>query len=180
MRTQVSKVGAWAGEPEPTGETTSSWSIPVYVPNGSELPVWADTVGIDVQPGMFITAASPAPSELVREAAAGAVHIRGGRASTSLGAVAPAETRNKQFIYDLGVDMLRPAAYVRRVVITDAAGYQWETRVDKPGLQGLSGGNARTAKPAPGRRGSDAPPRRQRPVRELHGLVGDGRRAGVE
>jgi hypothetical protein len=42
----VSKVGAWTGAPEQMGEELSSWTIPVLIRNGSELPVRVNAVDL--------------------------------------------------------------------------------------------------------------------------------------
>lgn len=39
LRAQIAKVGGWTGAPEREGDEAYSWSIPVWVRNGSELPV---------------------------------------------------------------------------------------------------------------------------------------------
>lgn len=48
LRAQVSKVGAWIGTVEQMDEKTGSWTIPVLIRNGSELPVRVDSVDVAV------------------------------------------------------------------------------------------------------------------------------------
>jgi hypothetical protein len=50
-RGQVSKVGAWTGEPVQTEEMDEEpglWMVPVLVRNGSELPVRVDALDLDI------------------------------------------------------------------------------------------------------------------------------------
>jgi hypothetical protein len=47
---QVSKVGVWTGRPWKPLKEMDSWQAPVYIRNGSELPVRVDTADVTVQP----------------------------------------------------------------------------------------------------------------------------------
>jgi hypothetical protein len=67
------------------------------------------------------------------------------------GTIAPEDTKNIGYPYDKNIgypyeqkavfDQPQPLmASITRVVVTDAAGYQWEMRRAKPGLPGVSSG----------------------------------------
>ena len=54
LRAQVSKVGAWVGTVEPTGEGTGSWMIRMLIRNGSELPVGVSAVDLAIRPWGYV------------------------------------------------------------------------------------------------------------------------------
>jgi hypothetical protein len=49
LRGQVSKVGAWVDTVEQQNEETGSWTIPVLIRNGSELPVKVDNLDLTIR-----------------------------------------------------------------------------------------------------------------------------------
>ena len=53
LRGQVERVAPWAEPPRRLQETRAGvwWSVSVFVRNGSELPVFVDSVGVDVRLG---------------------------------------------------------------------------------------------------------------------------------
>lgn len=135
LRTQVSKVGAWTGQPRRTDEVTSSWTIPLLVRNGSELPVWVNAVGMNIDPGQVVRSQTVrrVRGVPVAEEAPESDRLRRTQFHTSPGAVAPGETWQKEITFDPGAHTRHLAAAVYHVAIIDTAGHQWEMR---PGAAG--------------------------------------------
>jgi hypothetical protein len=65
LRAQVSKVGAWVETPKTIYPESDSWTVPVRVRNGSELPVRVDTIDLVIRPWGYgrVLAAPEATSE---------------------------------------------------------------------------------------------------------------------
>jgi len=61
LRAQVSKVGAWIGTVEQMDEKTGSWTIPVLIRNGSELPVRVDSVDVAARARRLLELRPPVP-----------------------------------------------------------------------------------------------------------------------
>jgi hypothetical protein len=118
------------------GTDPGSWTITVLIRNGSELPVWVDSVDVTVRPwGYERVLGMPEGTAEVDYYAAkrfGDSH----EAHLAPGTVAPAETRSVEYSYqpEAAVDRPEPPKVsVTRAVIADAAGYQWELRSGKVG-----------------------------------------------
>lgn len=137
LREQVSKVGVWTDKPHWTGEAEQwhdrwgTWVIPVLIRNGSELPVRVDAVDLTLQVYEFgrISVAADGTSKPEYFG-----HPK--RVSITPGTVAPGESRSEVCASpaETAVDQeLSLMASITRVVITDAAGYQWETRSGQKG-----------------------------------------------
>jgi hypothetical protein len=133
LREQVSKVGAWVGTVEQTGEET--WAIPALIRNGSELPirvnavdlaVWSVGVG-RVLVGREGTNEFGYPRDTKYDRRYPAVFPPG--------SVVPGDTWSFEFHYPQTIPSQpeAPVAAIMRVVIGDAAGYQWEIRSTKAG-----------------------------------------------
>ena len=136
LRGQVSKVGGWAGTPEQDGEEARSWSIPVWVRNGSELPVRIDVLDLTIRPWGYkrVLAAPEGTSE--PEYYMDKVFRNSYQAHFAPGTIAPGDTWGAYHGYKAGTLFDRPQppmTFIARVVITDAAGYQWERRSGKAG-----------------------------------------------
>jgi hypothetical protein len=143
LREQVGKVGAWTGTPEQQDDTPAlpvngrpSWSIPVRVRNGSDLPVQVDAVDLVIQPWGYMLTQPPKPTRGVEYP----VQKKTGDSNPdhfTPGTVAPGDTwsgTSKSYYAEGQFDQPNPPmASVIRVVVTDAAGYQWEIRSAKPG-----------------------------------------------
>jgi hypothetical protein len=121
LREQVSKVGGWAGAPEQQqmGAEPRIWTIPVFIRNGSGLPVRVDAFDLAARDGRD----DPLPP---------------GVSDTSLvpGTIPPEETWRGHFDHSSSgiFDPPRlPMVSVIRIVVTDAAGHQWETLAGRPG-----------------------------------------------
>ena len=136
LRAQVSKVGAWVGTVRQMDENTSFWTIPVLIRNGSELPVRVNALDLAVRPwGYERVLAAP---EGTTEANYYAEKRFGDSEGIYLapGTVAPGETWSRECEYQPEAVLdhpQRPMASVSRVVITDAAGHQWEVRSGRAG-----------------------------------------------
>jgi hypothetical protein len=129
LRGQVSKVGAWTGTPEPSGEEPGSWTVPVLIHNGSELPVRVDVVDLAIRAWGYdrVLAAPEGTSEVD--------YYMQKRFDSSdwagfvPGTIAPGDTWSMGWAYQPETAFDRPQppkASITRVVVTDAAGYQWE------------------------------------------------------
>ncbi len=136
LRAQVSKVGGWVGTPEQESGETRSWSIPVRVRNGSELPVRIDALDLTIRPWGYRRAlAAPEGTTEVdyyMDKRFGSSH----QTYFAPGTIAPGDTWGGYYGYGARSDFERPQppmAFIARVVITDAAGYQWEVRSGKVG-----------------------------------------------
>jgi len=130
----VSKVGAWVGEPDLEDEETLTWGIPVAVRNGSELPVQVDAVNAAIRRwGYDDVLAAPEGTTKVDYYAEKRFGARD-EAHLAPGTVAPGETVIVRHSYQAGAAFDQsPMVSVTRVVITDAAGYQWEMRSGRAG-----------------------------------------------
>jgi hypothetical protein len=136
LRGQVSKVGAWTGTAEVLGGEQGLWTIPVLIRNGSELPVLVDALDLAVRSWGY---------ERVLAALEGTTEVdyymakRFGSSepmSIAPGTIAPGETWSMDCAYTPEPAFDRPQpprASSTRIVITDAAGYQWENRTGKAG-----------------------------------------------
>ena len=137
LRGQVAKVGAWTGTPAQDDEEARSWSVQVFVRNGSELPVRIDALDLTLRPGGY---------ERVLAAPEGTTEVDyyadkrfGDSAKVDMappGTIAPGDTWTVWQGCGAGARFDRPQppkASITRVVITDAAGYQWEVRSDRAG-----------------------------------------------
>jgi hypothetical protein len=133
LRTQVSRVGAWVGEPERTGEAPGLWKVPVLIRNSSELPVQIDALDVVIRVGgRVLHVGTLSPLERIRELE----RIKGETErfvpSVSLGPIAPGDTRSFDNSYEVRDEVKavlgepRPFAGITRIVITDAAHHQWE------------------------------------------------------
>ncbi len=136
LRAQVSKVGAWASAPEQAGEEPGSWTIPVLVRNGSELPVRVNAVDLAVRPWGYdrVLAVPEGTGEV--EYYMNKRLGKSDRAYIAPGTIAPGETWSTGWGYEPGAVFDQPEppmVTVARVVITDAAGYQWEMRSGRAG-----------------------------------------------
>lgn len=136
LRTQVAKVGAWTGPPGQDDEDASSWSVQAFVRNGSELPVRIDGLELRIRPwGYLRTLAAPEGTTEVDYYA----DKRFGdskKAYLRPGTIAPGSTWSVWQDCAVGASFeypRPPITSIARVVITDAAGYQWEFRSDKAG-----------------------------------------------
>jgi hypothetical protein len=134
LRAQVSKVGVWTGAPEQAGEEPGSWTVPVLVRNGSELPVRVDTVDLAVQArGYERVLAMPEGTTEVHyymEKRLG----ESGKTYIAPGTIAPGDTWSMDCGYEPEVIFDQPQlpkASITRVVVTDAAGHQREMRTSK-------------------------------------------------
>jgi hypothetical protein len=131
----VSKVGAWAGTPETMDEDPAFWNVPVFIRNGSELPVRVDTMDLAVQPWGYqrVLAAPEGAGEVdyYMDKRLADRHQVG----FAPGTIAPGETRRMEYTCQPAhFDRPEPPmASVARVVVTDAAGYQWEVRPGRAG-----------------------------------------------
>jgi hypothetical protein len=136
LRGQVSKVGAWTGTPEQMDEKQGLWSIPVLIRNGSELPVRVDAAHLAIrQWGYQRVLAAP---EGTTEVACYMDKRFGSSDQTGFvpGTIASGDTWSADCACSPEAVFDRPQppmASVTRVVITDAAGYQWEMRSCKAG-----------------------------------------------
>lgn len=125
------------GAPEPMEENPAFWTVPVLVRNGNELPVRVDAMDVAVQPWGYRHVL--AAEEGAGEAEYYADKKLGNRNQVGFapGTIAPGETRSMEYACPLGAfDRPQPPmASVARVVVTDAAGYQWEweMRSDRAG-----------------------------------------------
>ena len=139
LRAQVSKVGAWTGEPGQMGEMgeeSGMWTIPVLVRNGSELPVRVDVLRLDIRAWGYerVLAVPEGTSEVQYY-----MNKRVGESESAgvvPGTIAPGETWSMDCAYQPETIFDRPQpprASVTRVVITDAAGYQWEVQSGRAG-----------------------------------------------
>jgi hypothetical protein len=135
----VSKVGAWTGEPVQMGEMDEEpglWTIPVLVRNGSELPVRVDALDLDIRSWGYkrVLAAPEGTTEVdyYMEKRFDASEPAG----IVPGTIAPGDTWDADCAYRPETSFDRPQppkASITRVVITDAAGYQWEVCSGKTG-----------------------------------------------
>jgi hypothetical protein len=135
LRAQVSKVGIWTGASDQAGEERGSWTVPVFIRNGSELPVRVDTVDLAAQAWGY---------ERVLAAPEGTTEVdyymdrrvgESGKTYIAPGTIAPGDAWSTDWASEPEIifDQLQPKASITRVVITDAAGYQWEVRSGKVG-----------------------------------------------
>ena len=129
-------MGAWVEKSYEVGRESGVWNIPLKIRNGSELPVRVDTVDVAVRPWGYerVSAAEEGSSE-PREYA----DKRLGNWEQlyfAPGTVAPGDTWDMAHSYvpKVALDEPQPPmAVVTRVVITDAAGYQWDMRSGRAG-----------------------------------------------
>ena len=132
----MGKVGGWAGAPEQEGEEAREWSIPVWVRNGSELPVRIDALDLTIRPwGYRRVLAAP---EGTREFEHYADKMFGDsyQAHFAPGTIAPGDTWGAFHGYEAEPVFEQPQppmASIARAVISDAAGYQWEMRSGRAG-----------------------------------------------
>jgi hypothetical protein len=135
LREQVSKVGAWTGMAVQVGDGPR-WKIPVHIRNGSELPVQVDAVDLAVRPWGYerVLAAPEGTSEMDYYMDKRFATLE--RTSFVPGTIAPGETwSTDRAYYPLAVfdQPQPPIASITDVVVTDAAGYQWEIRSGRAG-----------------------------------------------
>jgi hypothetical protein len=136
LRGQVSKVGAWTGAPTQDDQEARSWSVQVFVRNGGELPVRIDALELSLRPWGYkrVLTAPEGTGEVDYY-----MDKRFGdstRAYLAPGPIGPGATWSVWHGCDAGASIDEPQpprASVARVVITDAAGYQWEIRSDRAG-----------------------------------------------
>jgi hypothetical protein len=140
LRAQVSKIGAWADTPEtphnkPIG---GEWAFTINVRNSSELPAAIDSAELSIRSLLYVPGpARPEGSgkaDYYTEKRLGDPHVR----YFAPGTIAPGDTWTELHAYrpdrryDLNL-IMPPKVSVSRVVITDAAGHQWEIRSAKAG-----------------------------------------------
>jgi hypothetical protein len=130
LRAQVGKIGAWAGPPSrsPGESGPVEWAVQVFIRNSSELPVVVDAADLSVRPWGFELA-------LAGEDAAALYAVKKLGDSRVVpfapGTIAPGETWSvfqgyqPEAVYD---QPQPPMVAISRVVVTDAAGRQWEIR----------------------------------------------------
>jgi hypothetical protein len=144
LRAQVSKVGAWVDTPKTMYPESGLWTIPVRIRNSSELPVRVETVDLTIRPWGYkgVSAAPEGTGEVEYY-----MDKRFGdtdRTHLAPGTIAPEDTKNIGYPYDKNIgypyeqkavfDQPQPLmASITRVVVTDAAGYQWEMWSGKAG-----------------------------------------------
>ena len=155
LRAQVDKVGAWhehlgrvfeqrqlsvteiidlvpMPEPEPP-PGPPQWDLTVFIRNSSELPVLVPTLELSVRPWGY--------GRLPKEGAPGSDYAgkRLGQATPvyiAPGTIAPGQTWSREITYTepSTYDQPQPPMVsVARVVVTDAAGRQWEIRPYRTG-----------------------------------------------
>ena len=136
LRGQVSKVGAWTGAPEQTGEEPVGWTIPVLIRNGSELPIGVNSVDLVVRPWGYDRELALPEGTVEVDYYMNKRFGKSGRTYIAPGTIAPGETWSTGWAYEPEAVFDQPEppmATVSRVVMTDAAGYQWEMRAGKAG-----------------------------------------------
>ena len=136
LRAQVSKIGAWTGAPEQVGEEPGSWTIPVLIRNGSELPVRVNTLDLAVRPWGYDRLLAVPEGTVEVDYYMNKRFGESGRTSIAPGTIAPGETWSTGWSYEPEPSFDRPQppmTSISRVVITDAAGYLWEIRSGRAG-----------------------------------------------
>jgi hypothetical protein len=136
LRAQVSKVGAWVDTPKTMYPESGLWTIPVRIRNSSELPVRVETVDLTIRPWGYkgVSAAPEGTGEVeyYRDKRFGDTD----RTHLAPGTIAPEDTKNIGYPYEQKAVFDQPQppiASITRVVVTDAAGYQWEMWSGKAG-----------------------------------------------
>jgi hypothetical protein len=133
LRAQVSQIGIWADEPEPAEEGAYTWAIPVFIRNSTELPVVVNAADLSVQPWGYDDI--PA-DDLGRNVYASKKSGTSQPVYIAPGTIRPLSvwTGRPTYRTDDAFDQPQPPRVtVSRVIVTDAAGRQWEVRPDRAG-----------------------------------------------
>jgi hypothetical protein len=129
------------GEPELQDGDVLVWKVLVFIRNASELPVKVDALDLSAQSWGFVreprrrwdeAGEHPSYSQKKFSEAEGTSFVPG--------TIAPGDTWSDRWMYRpspmLTYEYMQPQVPITsvvRVVVTDAAGYQWEVRSDKAG-----------------------------------------------
>ena len=140
LRAQVSKVGAWTGTPELMDGDVLVWKIFVFVRNASELPVAVAAVDVSAQPWGYVRVHAPLDDGDEFKPSFEKKVSKSEETSLAPGTIAPGDTWSGDWRYRPSPKLtyayqqpLAPMTSVVGLVVTDAAGYQWEVRAAKPG-----------------------------------------------
>jgi hypothetical protein len=139
LRGQVDKVAPWPETPERLAKVPGElwWSVPLRVPNGSELAVFVNSVDMNVRPRGFNAVAGAPEGEPEATSLYGSKVLGDPfRVYVQPGVIAPGATWEYELAYeqDLVVEKsFPPMLTIARVVVTDATGRQWKIQPGRVG-----------------------------------------------